>query len=108
MSTGQQRRQNRKRKKTKQNKIDLQSDDYYWKSSTTCSSSDAIVVLESSSLSSACIVHCAGEANFLGGVAKKYGVKDFDPVSAKQRFFEIYIDKVRVFKSNHQKLTAEL
>jgi hypothetical protein len=34
-----------------------------------------------------------GEANFLGGVAKKYGVKDFDPVSAKQRFFQIYIDK---------------
>jgi hypothetical protein len=46
-------------------------------------------------------VHCApGEANFLGGVAKKYGVKDFDPVSAKQRFFQIYIDKVRVFESN--------
>ncbi len=45
------------KKKTKQNKTDLQSDDYYWKSSTTCSSSDAIVVLESSSLSSLCIVH---------------------------------------------------
>lgn len=41
----------------------------------------------------------AGEANFLGGVAKKYGVKDFDTVSAKRRFFQIYIEKVSLYKS---------
>ncbi|KAL6644960.1 hypothetical protein ACP70R_016568 [Stipagrostis hirtigluma subsp. patula] len=34
-----------------------------------------------------------GEANFLGGVARVKGVKDFDPESAKKRFFEIYLDK---------------
>ncbi|TVU47295.1 hypothetical protein EJB05_06890, partial [Eragrostis curvula] len=34
-----------------------------------------------------------GEANFLGGVARVKGVKDFNPESAKKRFFEIYIDK---------------
>eukprot|EP00271_Cylindrocystis_brebissonii_P018072 TRINITY_DN496_c0_g2_i1.p1 TRINITY_DN496_c0_g2~~TRINITY_DN496_c0_g2_i1.p1 ORF type:complete len:1137 (+),score=278.85 TRINITY_DN496_c0_g2_i1:69-3479(+) len=34
-----------------------------------------------------------GEANFLGGVARVYDVKDFDPDKAKQRFFQIYIDK---------------
>ncbi|KAL5209961.1 hypothetical protein ABZP36_005584 [Zizania latifolia] len=34
-----------------------------------------------------------GEANFLGGVARVKGVKDFNPESAKKRFFEIYLDK---------------
>ncbi|CAM6081683.1 unnamed protein product [Calypogeia fissa] len=34
-----------------------------------------------------------GEANFLGGVAKKYGVEPFDVIAAKKRFFEIYIAK---------------
>ncbi|KAJ1297421.1 hypothetical protein BS78_01G374800 [Paspalum vaginatum] len=34
-----------------------------------------------------------GEANFLGGVARMKGVKDFNPESAKRRFFEIYLDK---------------
>ncbi|WVZ56715.1 hypothetical protein U9M48_007207 [Paspalum notatum var. saurae] len=34
-----------------------------------------------------------GEANFLGGVARVKGVKDFNPESAKRRFFEIYLDK---------------
>ncbi|GJN31278.1 hypothetical protein PR202_gb19660 [Eleusine coracana subsp. coracana] len=34
-----------------------------------------------------------GEANFLGGVARVKGVKDFDPESVKKRFFEIYLDK---------------
>ncbi|XP_066381363.1 protein SUPPRESSOR OF QUENCHING 1, chloroplastic-like [Miscanthus floridulus] len=34
-----------------------------------------------------------GEANFLGGVARAKGVKDFNPESAKKRFFEIYLDK---------------
>ncbi|KAF7817977.1 protein SUPPRESSOR OF QUENCHING 1, chloroplastic isoform X1 [Senna tora] len=34
-----------------------------------------------------------GEANFLGGVASVKGVKGFDPKAAKQRFFEIYLDK---------------
>ncbi|KAF0914937.1 hypothetical protein E2562_032848 [Oryza meyeriana var. granulata] len=34
-----------------------------------------------------------GEANFLGGVATLKGVKDFNPESAKKRFFEIYLDK---------------
>uniref|UniRef100_A0A0E0GLH4 Thioredoxin domain-containing protein n=1 Tax=Oryza nivara TaxID=4536 RepID=A0A0E0GLH4_ORYNI len=34
-----------------------------------------------------------GEANFLGGVAKLKGVKDFNAESAKKRFFEIYLDK---------------
>lgn len=34
-----------------------------------------------------------GEANFLGGVARLYEVKDFDPVKAKARFFEIYIEQ---------------
>ncbi|XP_059063416.1 protein SUPPRESSOR OF QUENCHING 1, chloroplastic isoform X2 [Cryptomeria japonica] len=32
-----------------------------------------------------------GEANFLGGVAKLKGVKNFDPVATKQRFYEIYL-----------------
>lgn len=36
----------------------------------------------------------AGEANFLGGVAKKYGVKDFDTTLAKKRFMQIYVAKV--------------
>ncbi|KAH9322715.1 hypothetical protein KI387_017354, partial [Taxus chinensis] len=31
------------------------------------------------------------EANFLGGVAQLKGVKDFDPVATKQRFYEIYL-----------------
>ncbi|KQK21966.1 hypothetical protein BRADI_1g64267v3 [Brachypodium distachyon] len=34
-----------------------------------------------------------GEANFLGGVARVKEVKDFNPESAKKRFFEIYLDK---------------
>ncbi|KAG8096239.1 hypothetical protein GUJ93_ZPchr0013g36769 [Zizania palustris] len=34
-----------------------------------------------------------GEANFLGGVARVKGVKNFNPESAKKRFFEIYLDK---------------
>jgi len=34
-----------------------------------------------------------GEANFLGGVARVKSVKDFDPVAAKKRFFEIYLEK---------------
>ncbi|CAN6199237.1 unnamed protein product [Urochloa humidicola] len=34
-----------------------------------------------------------GEVNFLGGVARVKGVKDFNPESAKKRFFEIYLDK---------------
>ncbi|XP_078435903.1 haloacid dehalogenase-like hydrolase family protein [Wolffia australiana] len=34
-----------------------------------------------------------GEANFLGGVAKVKGVLDFDPIAAKKRFFEIYLEK---------------
>ncbi|KAK4264680.1 hypothetical protein QN277_025822 [Acacia crassicarpa] len=34
-----------------------------------------------------------GEANFLGGVASVKGVKGFDPAAAKQRFFDIYLDK---------------
>ncbi|KAG9457803.1 hypothetical protein H6P81_002311 [Aristolochia fimbriata] len=34
-----------------------------------------------------------GEANFLGGVASVKGVKGFDPEAAKQRFFDIYLDK---------------
>lgn len=34
-----------------------------------------------------------GEANFLGGVARVKSVKDFDPVAAKKRFFEIYLKK---------------
>uniref|UniRef100_A0A0E0KCW1 Thioredoxin-like fold domain-containing protein n=1 Tax=Oryza punctata TaxID=4537 RepID=A0A0E0KCW1_ORYPU len=34
-----------------------------------------------------------GEANFLGGVAKLKGVRDFNAESAKKRFFEIYLDK---------------
>ncbi|KAF8098287.1 hypothetical protein N665_0269s0013 [Sinapis alba] len=34
-----------------------------------------------------------GEAKFLGGVASVKGVKGFDPDAAKQRFFEIYLDK---------------
>jgi hypothetical protein len=36
-----------------------------------------------------------GEANFLGGVANKFGVSDSDVTKAKARFFEIYIGKVR-------------
>ncbi|XP_068662112.1 protein SUPPRESSOR OF QUENCHING 1, chloroplastic [Aristolochia californica] len=34
-----------------------------------------------------------GEANFLGGVASVKGIKGFDPEVAKQRFFEIYLNK---------------
>lgn len=34
-----------------------------------------------------------GEANFLGGVARVKGVKDFSTESSKKRFFEIYLDK---------------
>lgn len=41
---------------------------------------------------------CLGEANFLGGVARAKGVKDFNPESAKKRFFEIYLDKVRLLR----------
>jgi hypothetical protein len=37
-----------------------------------------------------------GEANFLGGVARVKGVKDFNPESAKKRFFEIYLNKVEL------------
>jgi hypothetical protein len=36
----------------------------------------------------------AGEANFLSGVAKKHGVKDFDVILAKKRFFQIYVETV--------------
>lgn len=36
----------------------------------------------------------AGEANFLGGVAKKYGVENFDTTAAKKRFMQIYVAKV--------------
>jgi len=35
-----------------------------------------------------------GEAKFLGGVASVKEVKGFDPDAAKERFFEIYLDKV--------------
>ena len=38
----------------------------------------------------------AGEANFLGGVAGVYGVPNFDPQAAKERFFEIYIGQVHL------------
>lgn len=38
----------------------------------------------------------SGEANFLGGVARLYKVETFDPVKAKARFFEIYIEKVNL------------
>jgi hypothetical protein len=43
-----------------------------------------------------------GEANFLGGVARKFGVPDWDVTKAKARFFEIYIGKVRhhLFKTS--------
>ncbi|KAJ7554968.1 hypothetical protein O6H91_05G017800 [Diphasiastrum complanatum] len=34
-----------------------------------------------------------GEANFLGGVAHKYGIQEFDASLAKKRFFEIYTEK---------------
>ncbi|KAK9805135.1 hypothetical protein WJX72_001459 [[Myrmecia] bisecta] len=34
-----------------------------------------------------------GEANFLGGVARKYGVAGFDPAAAKSRFFQIHTGK---------------
>nr|CAB3496124.1 unnamed protein product [Digitaria exilis] len=34
-----------------------------------------------------------GEANFLGGVARVKEVKDFNPETAKKRFFEIYLEK---------------
>ncbi|XP_024359630.1 protein SUPPRESSOR OF QUENCHING 1, chloroplastic [Physcomitrium patens] len=34
-----------------------------------------------------------GDANFLGGVARKYGIKDFDTASAKKRYYQIYIGK---------------
>jgi beta-phosphoglucomutase-like phosphatase (HAD superfamily) len=34
-----------------------------------------------------------GEAKFLGGVASVKEVKGFDPDAAKERFFEIYLDK---------------
>eukprot|EP01018_Ginkgo_biloba_P010993 Gb_14671 [translate_table: standard] len=37
-----------------------------------------------------------GEANFLGGVARVKGVKGFDPMVAKERFFEIYLEKYAV------------
>ncbi len=33
-----------------------------------------------------------GEANFLGGVANKYGLP-FDVATAKAKFFEVYINK---------------
>lgn len=33
-----------------------------------------------------------GEANFLGGVAKKYGA-NIDIAATKRRFFEIYLDQ---------------
>lgn len=36
----------------------------------------------------------AEEANFLGGLAKQYGVKDFDPTVARKRFFQIFMEKV--------------
>lgn len=45
---------------------------------------------------SALIEPCAGEANFLGGVASVKGVQGFDPQAAKKRFFEIYIVKVMI------------
>ncbi|CAN1356753.1 Protein SUPPRESSOR OF QUENCHING 1, chloroplastic [Linum perenne] len=34
-----------------------------------------------------------GEINFLGGVANAKGVEGFDPHAAKERFFEIYLNK---------------
>ncbi|XP_024522693.1 protein SUPPRESSOR OF QUENCHING 1, chloroplastic isoform X2 [Selaginella moellendorffii] len=34
-----------------------------------------------------------GEANFLGGVAGLYQVPGFDPIQAKEKFFEVYIQK---------------
>eukprot|EP00889_Picochlorum_renovo_P000774 jgi/Picre1/27804/NNA_000768.t1 len=37
-----------------------------------------------------------GEANFLGGVAKKHGVDDFDVDICKEKFFEIYLSKYAV------------
>jgi hypothetical protein len=40
--------------------------------------------------------HGLGEANFLGGVARVKGVKDFNPESAKKRFFELYLHKVEL------------
>lgn len=45
-------------------------------------------------------VGVAGEANFLGGVAKLKGVLDFDVAKAKKRFFEIYITEVNLFCGN--------
>ena len=42
----------------------------------------------------------AGEANFLGGVAKLKGVADFDVAKAKQRFFDIYINEVSRWDSD--------
>ena len=42
----------------------------------------------------------AGEANFLGGVAKLKGVADFDVAKAKERFFEIYINEVGLWDSD--------
>lgn len=45
-------------------------------------------------ISSICCSRGAGEANFLGGVAKKFAVPNFDVIVAKKRFFQIYIDKV--------------
>lgn len=45
-------------------------------------------------ISSICFSRGAGEANFLGGVAKKFAVPNFDVIVAKKRFFQIYIDKV--------------
>ncbi|KAE8785274.1 NHL repeat-containing protein 2 [Hordeum vulgare] len=55
------------------------------KESTTTSISDCLHT-SSSSISQ-------GEANFLGGVARVKGVKDFGTESAKKRFFEIYLEK---------------
>jgi hypothetical protein len=46
-----------------------------------------------------------GEANFLGGVARKFGVPDWDVPKAKARFFEIYIGKVRNTASFLEDLT---
>jgi hypothetical protein len=46
-----------------------------------------------------------GEANFLGGVARKFGVPDWDVTKAKARFFEIYIGKVRSAAASLEDLT---
>ena len=39
-----------------------------------------------------CVLQGTGEANFLGGVARKYGAP-FEVESCKKRFFEIYLSK---------------